>query len=148
VSLKWLIELTWISQCSSRFCGKYDTKSGKLVYSNAGHNPPLLIKHNRKAEWPPVADDSALGISDLVQLENREIHLAPGDLLLAYTDGVTEAMNVSKEFYGDDRFLDQGTGFTEMKPEDVVRSIFDKINLFCGCEPQTNDIKMLAMKIR
>ena len=130
------------------FCAIFDTKTGKLVYSNAGHNPPVLVKQGRKAEWLPIPIGSALGINDHAQFENSEIHLAHGDLLLTYTDGVTEAMNESKELYGDDKLLELGDGFSGIKPDDVVMKIFDEINLFSGNEPQSDDITMLALKIR
>ena len=84
------------------FCARYDPAGGLLEYANAGHNRPLLRRLDGSVEELD-ADGAALGILAAVPFEGRSVPLAPGDALLLYTDGATEAASPSGEQYGEER---------------------------------------------
>src|SRR5205085_3892891 len=75
------------------FCGVIDGPSGTLTYCNCGHNPPLVLRRGESTFEPLRACGPPMGILDAVRYVPRSIVLAPGDTLLLYTDGVTEAEN-------------------------------------------------------
>ena len=80
--------------------------------------------------------------------ETRQILLAPGDTLLLYTDGVTEAMNGEKSFYEERRLIRVAQEHGQEPPEELVREILGSVRAFAGSEPQSDDITMLALSFR
>jgi sigma-B regulation protein RsbU (phosphoserine phosphatase) len=78
------------------FCGLLNFKTGDLLFSNAGHNPPLMIRSGQKPEWIKVPEGFVLGAVEDAVYRTERIFLEPGDRMLLYTDGVTEAMNREK----------------------------------------------------
>src|SRR5690606_39243381 len=85
------------------FCyARIEPAAGRIVYSNAGHNPPLLLRGDGSVV--KLADGGmVLGIFPDIQYDQSEIALRPGDRLLFYTDGITEARDPEGEEYGEDR---------------------------------------------
>lgn len=83
--------------------GIYDPRDGTLVYASAGHHPPLLRKAAGQVISLPLTNDIALGIMPEMDYSDHSAMLAPGDTLLLYTDGVTEAFSRQNEAYGDVR---------------------------------------------
>ncbi|HEX5392441.1 MAG TPA: SpoIIE family protein phosphatase [Rhodocyclaceae bacterium] len=81
----------------------YDPRDGSLIYANAGHHPPLLRKASGHVQTLPCVMDTALGVMPGLDYSDERHTLAPGDTLLLYTDGVTEAFSNDNEAYGDDR---------------------------------------------
>ena len=86
------------------FFGLLDPRDGRLQYVNAGHNPALLLRAGGPPEWL-AAGGLILGIVPSTTFERGEATLAKGDLLVLYTDGVTEGVNASAEFFGEDRLV-------------------------------------------
>lgn len=84
------------------FLGYYDTASGAMRFANAGHNPPYRVDAGKQVHRLPVATGIPVGIESGVVYANQDIRLDPGDLLVLYTDGVTEAMDPSGRFFGDE----------------------------------------------
>ena len=87
------------------FYGILSLKDGQLSYTIAGHNPPLIISHQRNEIIPLKKGGVALGALPDIQLSDHELVLNPGDCLVLYTDGVTEAFNLHDQMYGDDRLI-------------------------------------------
>ncbi|MHB8907732.1 MAG: PP2C family protein-serine/threonine phosphatase, partial [Syntrophales bacterium] len=130
------------------FCGILNFRTGEVRYSNAGHNPPLLLRSGRPPEWLPLPDGFLLGAMEDSLYETRQILLAPGDALLLYTDGVTEAMNGEKLFYEERRLLQVTEEHGLEPPEELVREVLRSVREFTGSEPQSDDITMLALSFR
>lgn len=127
------------------FCGVLNFRTGELLYSNAGHNPPVLLRRGRDPEWLPLPDGFFLGTMEEAVYETRKIFLAPGDRLLLYTDGVTEAMNSDKSFFTDERLLRLAGGNEGGSAEKLVGEILESVRDFAGAEPQSDDITLLAL---
>jgi hypothetical protein len=81
------------------FCGILNIRSGELRYSNAGHNPPVLRPRGESARWLKVPEGFLLGVDEMASYRTESINLSPGDEIVLYTDGVTEAMNPEKCFF-------------------------------------------------
>ena len=130
------------------FCGILDVRTGELVYSNAGHLPPLLAAAEGPPEWLPVPAGTPLGIFEDAEYETFRARVRAGDILLVYTDGVTEAMNAGHELYSSGRLIGvvQESGCSG--PEDAVKKVFQSVEEFSSGLPQTDDIAVLAIRFR
>ena len=127
-------------------CGILNLDTGELIYSNAGHNPPVLIRNNQAPEWLDIPEGFILGpIMDTVY-KNDRITLDPGDLLLLYTDGVNEAMNEKRVLYSDERLIDTVTGRKSDATEDLVHLVMESVENHSGDQEQSDDITILALR--
>jgi phosphoserine phosphatase RsbU/P len=128
------------------FFGVLDPATGSLAYVNCGHNPPILIgQSGRTARL--TATGPALGIMPDADFVLQQAHLDPGDLLTAYTDGVTEARNPRGEFYSDAQLLSlvqPGARSAEALLDRIEESVRAHVD---GGEP-SDDITMLAARRR
>lgn len=126
-------------------CAVLNLKTGELVYSNAGHNPPLLLKQNRPPEWVELPDGFILGGFDTTRYTTRSITLDPGDILLLYTDGITEAMDTQKQLYSEQRLLETATKAPRTSLEELGRHIMHSVKQHALGEPQSDDITILSV---
>ena len=84
------------------FLAMLDLKTGKLIYVNGGHNPPMLYRDNgKKFSRLNLEQNCVLGLMDEMDFEQQETQMNHGDIIYLYTDGVTEAMNKNCEQYGE-----------------------------------------------
>ncbi|MCA1784436.1 MAG: PP2C family protein-serine/threonine phosphatase, partial [Desulfobacteraceae bacterium] len=131
------------------FLGILDLDTGTVEYACAGHNPPAIMTADG-VDWLPVFNQPMAGAMEGIAYTTRRIQLAHGDVIVLYTDGVTEAMNPDKELYSEQRFLQflQGiwhTGSTRPDSTTVIREINTSITGFVqGAEP-SDDITLLAL---
>lgn len=134
-----------------------DVHTGEAVYANAGHNPPVLIKRGEACLMTPKAG-TALGLFDDVEIENESVRIQSGESILLYTDGVTEAVNEYKKFFGVDRLiglladaskselLSSGSKDNENRPaEDVVNTVLTGVDIFAQNSEQFDDITIVAV---
>lgn len=128
------------------FCGLFDMKSGEIQYTNAGHNPPLVIKKDGTAEWLPRTKSLVAGAMQEIQYECERIRLSPGDSMFLYTDGVTEAMNHSDELFSEERLAKALSDSAEMEIKAVIGKIMDAIYRFSDGAPQSDDITMMMIR--
>ncbi|MBI4719539.1 MAG: serine/threonine-protein phosphatase [Planctomycetes bacterium] len=129
------------------FYGIYDPRDGSLRYSSAGHNPPLLVRGGALLRELDDAQALPLGVYELTEFCERRTTLCPGDTLLLYTDGITEASNAAGEMYGHQRLL---TCVHEDVPsaQHVVDCVHYKLHAFTGGGPQDDDQTLLALRVR
>lgn len=130
------------------FCGILDLETGELQYTNAGHLPPLLFRGPRGNAWVELPKGVLLGISENPVYETRTLTLGPQDVLVLYTDGVTEAMNPGQELYGEERLWAWGEGHSGVSPKGLVEGLIGSIQQFAGGEPQSDDITVVALQYR
>ncbi|MDR1509607.1 MAG: SpoIIE family protein phosphatase [Synergistaceae bacterium] len=129
------------------FIGMLDMKRNVLEYANAGHNPPVML-HNGRAFWLPTTAGMALGVMENMEFATQEMPFGEGDLLLLYTDGVTEAMNEEKELFGNDRLIELLSAKAEetitVSPKELIETLREAVVNFAGDAEQSDDITMLA----
>jgi sigma-B regulation protein RsbU (phosphoserine phosphatase) len=142
-----MIDLTRAELFISMFYIKYDTATQWLTYSNAGHNQPLLYQISESKCQYLDAEGMIIGVKENVLFENRSIMLNAGDILLLYTDGVTEASAENGEMFGIER-LEQILATTHEEPlQNIIEYIYREVLNFSGQKPLSDDITMVALRI-
>ncbi len=127
------------------FYAIWDPENCTLAYANGGHNPPLMLRRNGKARLLP-AKGIALGVLPDIEIEGHTSRLYPGDTLLFYTDGVTEAMNEDYDEFGLERLRMAARAAHEQSAAQMVQAITDAIRDHAGDTPQFDDITLVVMK--
>lgn len=130
------------------FYGILNTSSGAFTYSNAGHNPPYILRNNGSIEMLEITGDIVMGIMDDIQYKTKSVQLNQGDGLFLYTDGVTEANNVEDELFGEDRLEQVLTDLENLTPKEIVNKVVIALDEFTGELPQADDTTMLALTFR
>lgn len=128
------------------FYGVLDVETGELLYANAGHTPPYLLKQDVGAH--PIALNAGvpLGVVEDFDFEPLHAHLAPGDAIVLYTDGVTEAADVHGALYGDDRLMETLDKHERQSCAAIVDGVFDAVHAFATGAPQADDIAVLVVR--
>ncbi len=126
----------------------YDPSTGELSYANGGHNSPVIVHPSGETTVLPVTGGIALGVMPEFEFAQNKIELEPGDTLVLYTDGVTEAMNESGEEYGMDRLREILAAAPSKDAEHITNEIFQSIREFAGEAPQSDDITCLTLHRR
>jgi serine phosphatase RsbU (regulator of sigma subunit) len=127
------------------FLSILDLRTGEVVLTNAGHNPPFRVCQERGPEWISYRNGPALGITDTVEYSEETIVLDPGDLVVVYSDGVTEAMNQKDEMFGESRLVDLFRQKGEVSASSAVRSIADAVTEFELGTHQSDDVTVIAI---
>jgi len=120
-------------------------RTGAYRYSNAGHNPPATVAAGR-CTYLPLPKGLVAGMMPGARFSELGGSLAPGELLLLYTDGVTEALNHAQHLYGEDRLAAAASGPGGEDPGAVVERVRRSIDAFAAGAPQADDITMLAVR--
>ncbi|WP_419552838.1 PP2C family protein-serine/threonine phosphatase [Candidatus Poriferisodalis sp.] len=127
----------------------YDPNNGEVVYASAGHDPPVVVHADGSAQQMPATGGIALGIAPEAvftkNLAENKMTLAPGETLVLYTDGVSEAMNVDQEEFGTQRLLQIFNGRPPQNAKKAMTAIFDAVAEFAGEAPASDDITCLAL---
>lgn len=130
------------------FCGILNLRTGELWYSNAGHNPPLIVRSDSEPEWLKLPEGFLLGVVEESQYHSDMVVLRPGDLLVAYTDGVTEARNRDDTLYGEQRLREMVLTCFSKPAEHIVREIMESVKQFAVGVPQADDITLLTVRFK
>ncbi len=131
----------------SAFYAILDTGSGRLTYANAGHPRPLRWQAASGQFQELAGRGMVLGVSDRrVEYEERQIDLAAGDLLVLYTDGISEAVNIDLELFGPTRLQAAVAAASSGSPQEVVEAILAAVQRFSGEAPQADDFTLVAVK--
>ncbi|MBR4480305.1 MAG: SpoIIE family protein phosphatase [Prevotella sp.] len=128
------------------FYGIYNIKTGEVTYTNAGHNPPYLMKADGTIEQLPLSKDIVVGALDDFQFSEETLQLEHGDTLLLYTDGVTEAINVNNEEFGEKRLEDTLKDVAHQNCQQIIDAVKENVSSFAGEAEQSDDITLLAIK--
>lgn len=130
------------------FYAIYNTKTGLVTYSNAGHNPPLLLRSNGRVEVLPKPKNTIVGAFDNISYKEDTLQLEHGDTLVLFTDGVTEAMNPHNEEFGSKRLNDVLGGLASCRSQQIVETVKSSVREFADGAEQSDDITMLVLKRR
>jgi len=129
----------------SFFYGEVDGATGRLESVNAGHNPPLLVRASGEVERLK-ADGLILGVFAGVKHKQSENVLNPGDLLVAYSDGVTETMNETGEEFGEERLAGLLLENRTSSAAAIRKLVAERTKAFAGTAPQYDDITLVVVK--
>jgi phosphoserine phosphatase RsbU/P len=118
--------------------------TGKLIYCNAGHNPPLVIGSNgvrRLERGGPI-----VGLFEGASYEEETIQLATGDWLIVFSDGISEAMSASGEEYGEARIIECVQRSATLDPPRLLEALFSDVREFTRGAPQSDDITAMVLR--
>jgi serine phosphatase RsbU (regulator of sigma subunit) len=119
------------------------TPDGRLTYCNAGHNPPLLVRTTGLQRLE--AGGLIVGMFEEAAFDCQTIQLEPGDLLIAFSDGITEARNAEGEEFGEARLLSCVTSHRELTPSALLQRLFDSVQQFSVGAAQADDLTVLVL---
>lgn len=124
------------------FYGVYDSLNGKLTYTNAGHLPPVLFRQNRILRLE--GGGTVVGLFPAARYEQTEIAIEPGDLLLAFTDGMTEPENSFGEEFGEERLLQVAKRAMAAPPEAMMDEIYRTVSDWTGSSELQDDMTLVV----
>ncbi len=128
------------------FYAIYDTNTSEFNYANGGHNEPIVVHPDGSTTIIPPTGGTALGIIPGIEYNQNSIKLDPGDIVILYTDGITEAFNADGELFGLDQLCEI---FRDKKPqsaEEASQIVFEAVDKFAGDEPQSDDQACLVFR--
>jgi sigma-B regulation protein RsbU (phosphoserine phosphatase) len=126
------------------FYAGLDLKSGQMTYVNAGHPPPFWCRHREKLDMIPLVHTGmALGIDSSASFDQQTIQLEPGDFILSYTDGVTEAFNGRQEMYGENRLQSDVANNYTLKPAKILEAVLRSVTAWSANPEYIDDITLL-----
>lgn len=127
------------------FLAILDPATGILTYSNAGHNPPLLLREGGRVELVS-GRGVALGVDEDATYVQWTIPMQPQDSLLLYTDGVTEAFNPQEEMFDETGLKTAMAGMRGHSSRDLVQQIVQAVQTFADGAPQSDDLTLMAIR--
>jgi sigma-B regulation protein RsbU (phosphoserine phosphatase) len=130
------------------FLGMLDLATGRLAYANGGHNPALICRADGTVATLGLGDGLALAVVEDFPFDEGEAILNPGDTLVLYTDGVTEAFDIADEAFGDPRLRAVVEGSAGRTAAATMTAVFDAVDTFVGDAPPSDDTTVLALRYR
>ena len=130
------------------FLGVLDLKTGNMQYCNAGHNAPVMLASSGDVKFMEVKPNLPLGLFGDFPYEGQECDITKGTSLFLYTDGVTEAENIAKALYSDERLLDLLDKQRENMPQTIVDAVLDDVNKHADGAEQSDDITIMCVHYR
>jgi phosphoserine phosphatase RsbU/P len=127
------------------FFAAFDPRTRRLECVNAGHNPPVLLRKGTVIRLE--ADGPVVGLLPYAPYTEQSLTLEPGDLLILYTDGISEAMTNDDEEWGEDRMIASATAVRNKSAADVLNAMFADADKFTAGAPQHDDMTLLVLQL-
>jgi sigma-B regulation protein RsbU (phosphoserine phosphatase) len=128
------------------FCAVFDPASGTASYASAGHPSPVLLRPGSAPAFPLDSTAMMAGLFPDMPVESRELDLRPGDTLLLYTDGVTEAFDAKGVAFGESRLAEHLARERGGTAAEVVAGVLGAVRQHAGDESQSDDITLVAVR--
>lgn len=128
------------------FYGVFNIKTGEIQYVNAGHNPPYILRQNGTLETLPTSDNICLGVLEDFEYKSHSITLEPGDSLVTFTDGVTEACSTTNELFGEGRLEALLPTLQRASASEIVNAIGTAVSNHAEGAEQSDDITIMVLK--
>jgi phosphoserine phosphatase RsbU/P len=125
-----------------------NTKTGAVQYSAGGHFPPYFVRTNGTVESAPLVGGMVLGVEPEARYDSGEAALGPGDLMILYSDGVTEAANPADDLFGDERLEAALSVVVGADENAAIGAVTDGVRAFVAGRPQSDDITLVAVRRR
>ncbi|MDE3179126.1 MAG: SpoIIE family protein phosphatase [Acidobacteriota bacterium] len=145
---KMVFEASSDNRYATFFYGQYDPADRKIIFVNAGHNPPLLFRLAGEAKRLErlEASGAVIGLIENTPYQQAEVRLNPGDLLVAYTDGVSEAMNAMGEEWGENRMVNAIEACDGLRPSEMIHRIIAAADGFAAGAQQHDDMTLVVLR--
>jgi len=127
--------------------GILNIRTGRVIYANGGHNPPIIITHDG-ARFIESKKEPIVGAMPGIIYSDSTLTLSNGQGFMLYTDGVNEAMNKDGEQFSNQRMIDEVSKDRDLPSETIVHNLLDRIRKHAGSAPQSDDIAMLMIKFQ
>jgi sigma-B regulation protein RsbU (phosphoserine phosphatase) len=132
------------------FIGAFDSSTKTLTFCNAGHLPPLILRKTNGKEGALVMlhpTGAAIGLIEEAEFGENTIELENGDLLVLYTDGVTEAVDLQNQEYGRERLTALSRQVNTLPVKEIVQEIRRALEEFCEGQPLADDTTLVVCRI-
>lgn len=130
------------------FFGVLEPLTGRFTYANAGHPPAYLItagrRHGGIESMRPTG--MALGVSEEAQWRQKVMRISPGDVLVMYTDGITEAQSPQGLYFGEERIVDAVLSKVGQSAQEILKCLLDEVHSFVGSKTHQDDIALVVIK--
>ncbi len=143
---RFLHRSTGFNSYATFFYAQVDEQTRQLTYVNAGHNPPYLLRASNVEELS--TGGMVIGMFPAATYEQAKVDLHSGDVLVAFTDGVTEALNIGEEEFGEDRLKELLKSLAHLPVEEMSSKITARLREWIGNAPQHDDLTFLVMKVK
>ncbi|MBM3727624.1 MAG: PP2C family protein-serine/threonine phosphatase [Acidobacteria bacterium] len=140
-----VFEASASNRFATLFYAQFDPKTGLLRYVNCGHNAPLVLRRGELLR--PGRTGIALGLRRVFAFGEGEMTLQPGDTLVAFSDGISEAMNDAREEWGEDRLAATVREVAGEPPEEIARAILAAADEFAAGAPQHDDMTLVVLRV-
>ncbi|MGB8537058.1 MAG: SpoIIE family protein phosphatase [Acidobacteriaceae bacterium] len=144
-----LYEASGSSRYATFFYAELDCDSRTLHYVNGGHNPPAVLRKEdgtwrvfRLGDGGPV-----VGLLAGASYRQQMLSLLPGDILLAFTDGISEAMNSAEDEWGEDRMIAEAQAHAGMNAAELLQHLFRAADAFAAGTPQRDDMTLVVLRL-
>jgi serine phosphatase RsbU (regulator of sigma subunit)/dihydrofolate reductase len=131
------------------FYAELDCDSRMLHYVNGGHNPPAVLRKEDGA-WRVFRlgyGGPVIGLLADAAYKEQMLHLLPGDMLLAFTDGISEAMNAAEDEWGEDRLIAEAQAHADVNAEELMQRLFRAADAFAAGTPQHDDMTIVVLRL-
>jgi sigma-B regulation protein RsbU (phosphoserine phosphatase) len=127
-------------------CGMLDPINGELTYASAGHDAPLRVKAGYRPEPLAIDGGPMLALFEHARYPVRHDRMAPGESLMIYTDGVTDATDTGGAMFGTERLVETVSLSVSFDADSLTRGVFSTVEAFSRGAPQADDITVLTVR--
>jgi sigma-B regulation protein RsbU (phosphoserine phosphatase) len=143
-----LYEASTANRCATFFYAQYEAATRRLTYVNAGHNPPFLFRGGSKGELKRLETGGmVVGLLKDSLYSQEILTLSPGDLLVAYTDGITETMTAGEEEWGDENLIATIQRCDNLSAREILEHIMDAADAFAAGAKQHDDMTITIVRV-
>jgi serine phosphatase RsbU (regulator of sigma subunit)/pSer/pThr/pTyr-binding forkhead associated (FHA) protein len=140
-----LLQFSRAQDFATMFICELCTKTHRLRYVNAGHNPPMMVRGDGRVDYLE-SSGIPIGAFDICDWKEETLEFAAGDFLFAFTDGIPEATSADDQLYGQERLKELVLSCRGQCPEELTQSIMLELRQFTGRAPQSDDITMMTLR--
>jgi len=147
-----VFEASAINRYATFFYAQYNPRTRQLTYVNAGHNAPVIIRPTSSSDGPRYEvlrlelSGPVVGLLRDAEFEQSSLTIQTGDILLAFTDGISESMTVDQEEWGEDRMIACLESNAGLRADALLRALLDEATSFAAGAPQYDDMTLLVCK--
>jgi sigma-B regulation protein RsbU (phosphoserine phosphatase) len=140
-----IFETTPANRYATFFYGQYQPATQLFSYVNGGHNPPMVLRNGEVLRLE--VGGPAVGLFQSACYSQGQIQLTSGDIVLLYTDGMSEAMNAKDEEWCEERMIEAVTGCRSLPAVGIIEDLMRAVDLFVAGAPQHDDMTLMIVKV-